>query len=121
MFRFFENLIDPYQPYDERAEIPDRLIPFLRRFLWPARWVIGAGMALGLIAAVTEAALVALLSLYQREPRASPTNSMRCGSDRKVARPRSIASSSIPSTRHTAIAQTAFCALCGPCSAGQRA
>ena len=59
MFRYFEHLIDPYQAYDESAEIPDRLIPFLRRFLWPARWVIGIGMTLGLIAALTEAALVA--------------------------------------------------------------
>ncbi len=59
MFRYFERLIDPYQPYDEAEEIPDRLIPFLRRFLWPARWLIGIGMALGLVAAVTEAVLVA--------------------------------------------------------------
>jgi ATP-binding cassette subfamily B multidrug efflux pump len=58
MFRFFEHLIDPYQPYDETAEIPDRLIPFLRRFLWPARWVIGVGMVLGLISALAEAAIV---------------------------------------------------------------
>ncbi len=58
MFRYFEHLIDPYQPYDESAEIPDRLIPFLRRFLWPARWVIGIGMTIGLISALAEAAIV---------------------------------------------------------------
>ncbi len=58
MFRYFEYLIDPYQPYDEAAEIPDRLIPFLRRFLWPARKVIGIGMTLGLVAALSEAAVV---------------------------------------------------------------
>jgi ATP-binding cassette, subfamily B, multidrug efflux pump len=57
MFRFFENLIDPYQPYDEQAEFPDRLIPFYLRFLRPARWVIAATMLLSLIFALTEAAL----------------------------------------------------------------
>ena len=58
MFRYFENLIDPYQGYDETAEIPRRLLPFLRRFLWPARKVIGIGMALGLVSALAEAAVV---------------------------------------------------------------
>jgi ATP-binding cassette subfamily B multidrug efflux pump len=57
MFRFFENLIDPYQAYDEQAEFPDRLIPFYLRFLKPARWIIAASMALSLIFALTEAAL----------------------------------------------------------------
>jgi ATP-binding cassette subfamily B multidrug efflux pump len=57
MFRFFENLIDPYQPYDEQAEFPNRLIPFYLRFLRPARWIIAASMVLSLIFALTEAAL----------------------------------------------------------------
>jgi ATP-binding cassette subfamily B multidrug efflux pump len=57
MFRFFESLIDPYQPYDEQAEFPDRLIPFYLRFLHPARWVIAGAMLLSLIFALTEAAL----------------------------------------------------------------
>jgi len=57
MFRYFENLIDPYQPYDEDAEFPDRLIPFYMRFLRPARWVIAGSMVLSLIFALTEAAL----------------------------------------------------------------
>jgi ATP-binding cassette subfamily B multidrug efflux pump len=56
MFRFFETLIDPYQPYDEQAEFPDRLIPFYLRFLHPARWVIAGAMLLSLIFALTEAA-----------------------------------------------------------------
>ncbi len=57
MFRFFESLIDPYQPYDENAEFPNRLIPFYLRFLHPARWVIAASMFLSLIFALVETAL----------------------------------------------------------------
>jgi ATP-binding cassette subfamily B multidrug efflux pump len=57
MFRFFETLIDPYQPYDDEAEFPDRLAAFYLRFLWPARWVIAGSMLLSLIFALTEAAL----------------------------------------------------------------
>jgi ATP-binding cassette subfamily B multidrug efflux pump len=58
MFRFFETLIDPYQPYDETAEFPDRLIPFYLRFLYPARWVLAWTMALGLAFAVAEALML---------------------------------------------------------------
>ena len=58
MFRFFETLLDPYQPYDERAEFPNRLIPFYLRMLWPARWIVGASLVLGLIFALAEAALI---------------------------------------------------------------
>jgi ATP-binding cassette subfamily B multidrug efflux pump len=57
MFRFFENLIDPYQPYDEEAEFPDRLVGFYLRFLRPARWIIATSMLLSLIFALTEAGL----------------------------------------------------------------
>ena len=74
MFRFFENLIDPYQSYDENAEFPDRLIPFYLRMLHPARWVIGISMLLGLIVAVVDvlliyygAELVDLLTTANRE------------------------------------------------------
>ena len=58
MFRRFETLIDPYQPYDETAGFPDRLIPFYVNVLWPARWVIAATLLLGLGFAVTEALLL---------------------------------------------------------------
>ena len=58
MFRFFETLIDPYQPYDDTAELPNRLIPFYLRFLHPARWVLGAVMLLGLLFAISEALLL---------------------------------------------------------------
>ncbi|MEL6265257.1 MAG: ABC transporter ATP-binding protein [Pseudomonadota bacterium] len=54
-----ERLIDPYQPYDEGRELPKRLVPFILHFLHPARWIILGGMAIGLVSALTEAALVA--------------------------------------------------------------
>ncbi len=40
MFRLFESLVDPYEPYEESDTPPDRLWPFLREYLWPARWVM---------------------------------------------------------------------------------
>ena len=58
MFRYFETLIDPYQPYDDTDEFPNRLIPFYLRFLRPARGVLLATMALGLIFAVCEALML---------------------------------------------------------------
>ncbi|HSF96322.1 MAG TPA: ABC transporter ATP-binding protein [Thermohalobaculum sp.] len=58
MFRYFETLIDPYQSYDEEAEIPNRLLPFYRHFLWPARWVLGATLVLSLMFAVSEALML---------------------------------------------------------------
>ena len=58
MFRFFETLIDPYQPYDETAEFPDRLVPFYVHVLWPARWVLAGTMLFGLLFAVTEALML---------------------------------------------------------------
>ncbi|MEM6421867.1 MAG: ABC transporter transmembrane domain-containing protein, partial [Pseudomonadota bacterium] len=57
-----ERLIDPYAPYDEGMPPPGRLIPFVLYFLKPTRWVILGGMAVGLVAAVLEAALVAFAS-----------------------------------------------------------
>jgi len=58
MFRYFETLIDPYQPYDEEAEFPNRLLAFYRALLWPARHVLLATMALGFVFAVAEALLL---------------------------------------------------------------
>ena len=40
MFRFFESLVDPYAPYAETDTPPDRLWPFLRDYLRPARRVM---------------------------------------------------------------------------------
>ena len=57
MFRFFENIIDPYQRYDERAEFPNRLIPFVLSFIRPARWLLVSTMVLSAIFALIEAGL----------------------------------------------------------------
>jgi ATP-binding cassette, subfamily B, multidrug efflux pump len=39
MFRFFENLVDPYQPYTETDTPPTRLWPFLREYVQAFRKV----------------------------------------------------------------------------------
>jgi ATP-binding cassette, subfamily B, multidrug efflux pump len=39
MFRFFENLVDPYQPYAETDTPPTRLWPFLKDYVRPFRGV----------------------------------------------------------------------------------
>ena len=58
MFRFFENLVDPYQDYDADAPPPRKLWPFLMVFLRPFRKVailitlftaVVAGMEIALI------------------------------------------------------------------------
>ncbi|MEM6973713.1 MAG: ABC transporter ATP-binding protein [Pseudomonadota bacterium] len=54
-----ERLVDPYDDSDPTRPLPGRLIPFVLHFLKPTRWVIAGGMALGLIGAAAEAALVA--------------------------------------------------------------
>jgi len=58
MFSFFENLVDPYQKYDEKDAPPTRLLPFMRDytrpfnrlFFWTALLSIAvAGIEVGLI------------------------------------------------------------------------
>jgi ATP-binding cassette subfamily B multidrug efflux pump len=39
MFRFFENLVDPYQPYAEQDAPPTRLWPFLKDYVRPFKGV----------------------------------------------------------------------------------
>ena len=39
MFRFFENLVDPYQPYVEQDAPPTRLWPFLKDYVRPFKGV----------------------------------------------------------------------------------
>lgn len=51
MFRYFENLVDPYEPYDSARPFPSRLGPFLRVFMRPFRKVLA--LAVGFTAFVT--------------------------------------------------------------------
>lgn len=58
MFKFFEALVDPYQPYPEDQAPPRRLWPFLRAYLTPFRRVF---WITGVISALTAAVEIALL------------------------------------------------------------
>jgi ATP-binding cassette subfamily B multidrug efflux pump len=53
MLRFFESLVDPYAPYAENDTPPDRLWPFLREYLRPARpvmlWTVASILAVAVI------------------------------------------------------------------------
>jgi len=53
MLRYFESLVDPYAPYADADTPPDRLWPFLREYLRPARrvmaWTILSVLAVAVI------------------------------------------------------------------------
>lgn len=54
MFRFFENLVDPYQPYQENDTPPTRLIPFLVNYAEPFRAVFWIAVSLSVLIAFVE-------------------------------------------------------------------
>ncbi len=58
MFRFFENLVDPYQRYAAEDVPPRRLWPFLLRYAGPFRGVFWAAAILSLLVAAAEIALI---------------------------------------------------------------
>ena len=58
MFRFFENLVDPYQPYTVTDTPPRKLWPFLRDYVRPFRKVFAATAALSIITAFADVALI---------------------------------------------------------------
>ena len=58
MFKYFENLIDPYQPYAPVDKPPKRLFAFMWSYLHPFKrlfWVVGA---LSLIGAAVEIVMI---------------------------------------------------------------
>ena len=57
MFRFFEGLVDPYQPYVQSDTPPRKLWPFLAEYILPFRKVFAATAVLSVIAAAIDVAL----------------------------------------------------------------
>ena len=61
MFRFFENLVDPYVPYAEEDVPPRKLWPFLRTYVRPFRRVFWAAGIMSVVVAVIEIWLIAYM------------------------------------------------------------
>ena len=53
MFRFFENLVDPYVSYTEKDTPPNRLWPFLRDYCVPFKRVFVVTAIMSVIVAAT--------------------------------------------------------------------
>lgn len=58
MLRFFENLVDPYVPYEEKDTPPRRLLPFLMDYARPFRAVFIVTAALKMVVAAIEVGLI---------------------------------------------------------------
>ncbi len=58
MFRFFENLVDPYVEYEEKDAPPRRLLPFLIDYARPFRRVFVVTAILKMIVAAIEVGLI---------------------------------------------------------------
>ena len=58
MFRFFENLVDPYAPWPQTDTPPRRLWPFIREWSRPFARVFAAATASSVIVAAVEIALI---------------------------------------------------------------
>ncbi len=58
MFRYFENLVDPYEAYDEVDAPPTRLWPFIRAYSTPFKKLFWVAAILSIIVAAVEIALI---------------------------------------------------------------
>ena len=58
MFRFFENLIDPYVDYPEQNHPPQSLWPFLRNYSKPFFWVFALTAVMSIVVAAIEIGLI---------------------------------------------------------------
>jgi ATP-binding cassette subfamily B multidrug efflux pump len=58
MFRYFENLVDPYAPYAETDRPPQRLWPFLKQYVQPFRGVFVVTALLKMVVAGIEILLI---------------------------------------------------------------
>ena len=61
MFRFFENLVDPYAPYAQEDTPPTRLWPFLKGYARPFRRVFWAAGFMSIVVALVEVWLIAYM------------------------------------------------------------
>ncbi len=61
MFRFFENLVDPYETYVEDDTPPTRLWPFLKTYVRPFRRVFWAAGIMSVVVASVEVWLIAYM------------------------------------------------------------
>ena len=58
MFRFFETLVDPYQPYPQGDAPPRRLWPFLRDYIVPFRRVFAVTGVMSVLVAAGDVAMI---------------------------------------------------------------
>ena len=58
MFRFFENLVDPYVAYEQTDTPPRRLWPFLKEYIRPFRGVFAVTALFSVAAAFLDVALI---------------------------------------------------------------
>jgi len=73
MFKFFENLVDPYATYTQTDTPPTRLWPFLRTYMVPFRKVFWATGLLSVVVAIVEIWLISYMGrvvdlLSEQEP-----------------------------------------------------
>ncbi|MEO0693012.1 MAG: ABC transporter ATP-binding protein [Pseudomonadota bacterium] len=61
MFRFFENLVDPYAPYTENDRPPTRLWPFMREYCRPFTRVFTYAGLMSVVVATVEIWLIAYM------------------------------------------------------------
>ncbi|SMX41273.1 ABC transporter ATP-binding protein [Octadecabacter ascidiaceicola] len=61
MFRFFENLVDPYEAYAEDDTPPTRLWPFLKTYVRPFKRVFWAAGIMSVVVALVEVWLIAYM------------------------------------------------------------
>ncbi|MGP6088656.1 ABC transporter ATP-binding protein [Antarctobacter jejuensis] len=58
MFRFFENLVDPYEPYAQNDTPPRRLVPFILQYTRPFRGVFIVATLTSIVTATIEIGLL---------------------------------------------------------------
>ncbi len=61
MYRFFENLVDPYQDHAQENTPPDRLLPFIMNYTRPFRSVFWMTGILSVVVAIFEIGLISYL------------------------------------------------------------